>query len=217
MLTGGRFAVNTIAYEPSDRQPPDPGQPEPGGCDVLLGWRAGARVRPPRNAPSDNAYPSHCERKNYAMTASHDVGPLSFAAAPNTVRALCAVGLLLTVGCDHGHETSASTTAISAEVAPASPTVSSPALGGYCPVELVKNGRLVTGDPALTLQYQGQAYQLSSPAAKKAFLQAPQQYVPPFSTYDPVQFSDEGTRTPGSVDLFVIHKDRAWFFLNEKY
>jgi hypothetical protein len=102
------------------------------------------------------------------MTAWHDIGLMSFAAAPNTVRALCMVGLLLTVGCDHGHETSASTTAISAETAPASPPVSSPALGGYCPVELVKNGRLVTGDPALTLQYQGQAYQLSSPAAKKA-------------------------------------------------
>ena len=145
---------------------------------------------------------------------------MSFAAAPNTVRALCMVGLLLTVGCDHGHETSASTTAISAETAPASPPVSppvsSPALAGYCPVELVKNGRLVTGDPALTLQYQGHAYQLSSPAAKKAFLQAPQQYVPPFSTYDPVQFSLEGTRTPGSVNLFALHKDKAWFFLNEK-
>jgi YHS domain-containing protein len=90
-----------------------------------------------------------------------------------------------------------------------------PALGGYCPVELVERGRLVTGDPALTLQYQGQTYQLSSPMAKKTFAQAPQRYVPPFSTYDPVQFSIEGTRTPGSVDLFVIHKDRAWFFLNE--
>jgi YHS domain-containing protein len=125
------------------------------------------------------------------------------------------VGLLLVVACDHGQEASVSTTAISAETAPASPAVSSPALAGYCPVELVKKGRLVTGDPALTLQYQGQAYQLSSPAAKKAFLQAPQQYVPPFSTYDPVHFSLEGTRTPGSVDLFVVHRDRAWFFLNE--
>jgi YHS domain-containing protein len=100
--------------------------------------------------------------------------------------------------------------------APANPATSSPALGGYCPVELLEKGRLVTGDPALTLQYQGQTYQLSSPAAKKTFAQVPQRYVPPFSTYDPVQFSIEGTRTPGSLDLFVVHKDSAWFFLNEK-
>ena len=141
---------------------------------------------------------------------------MSFGLAPNMAGALGIVGLLLTIACDRGHEASASTTAISAEVAHASPAASSPALGGYCPVELLEMGRLVTGDPALTLQYQGQAYQMSTLAAKKAFAQAPQRYVPPFSTYDPVQFSVEGARTPGSVDLFVVHKDRAWFFLNEK-
>jgi YHS domain-containing protein len=149
------------------------------------------------------------------MKASNKIGLMSFAIAPNMARASCIVGLLLAVACDRGHEASASTTAISAPAAPASPALSSPALGGYCPVALVEKGKLVTGDPALTLQYQGQAYQLSSPAAKKAFLQAPQQYVPPFSTYDPVQFSVEGTQTPGSVKLFVLHKDKAWFFLNE--
>ena len=150
------------------------------------------------------------------MTAWHDVGLTSLGIAPNMGRAMCIVGLLLTVGCDHGHETSASTTAISAEAAPANPPVSSAALGGYCPVELVENGRLVKGDPALTLQYQGQAFQLSSDVAKTKFLKAPQRYVPPFSTYDPVQFYTEGTKNPGSVDLFVIDRDRAWFFLNEQ-
>lgn len=149
------------------------------------------------------------------MRFTDGYGRMSFALARHMARALCVVGLLLMLGCDHGHEAGASATAISAEAAPAGPPASSPALGGYCPVELVERGRLVTGDPALTLQYQGQAYQLSSPTAKKTFAQAPQRYVPPFSTYDPVQFSIEGTRTPGSVDLFVLHKDRAWFFLNE--
>ena len=150
------------------------------------------------------------------MQASHDNGLQSFPIAPNMARALCIVGLVFSVACDHGQEASASTTAISAVAAPASPAASSPGLGGYCPVELLEKGRLVTGDPALTLQYQGQTYQLSSPAAKQTFAQAPQRYVPPFSTYDPVQFSIEGTRTPGSLDLFVVHKDSAWFFLNEK-
>ncbi len=149
------------------------------------------------------------------MTAPHESELTSFAVAPNMVRALYIIGLLVMVACDHGQEASASTTAISAEPVPASPSASSPALAGYCPVALVEKGMLVTGNPALTLQYRGQAYQLSSPAAKKAFLQAPQQYVPPFSIYDPVRFSLDGTRTPGSVDLFVLHKDKAWFFLNE--
>ena len=86
------------------------------------------------------------QRKIYDITALREIELTSLAVAPNTARALCIVGVLFVIACDHGQEAGASTTALSAEPAPASPAVNSPALDGYCPASRLIRLGMHTGE-----------------------------------------------------------------------
>ena len=88
------------------------------------------------------------------------------------------------------------------------------ALGGHCPVALVEGGQLLKGSPSLQYRYQGVVYQVMSPAAGAKFASQPAKYVPPFSTFDPVIFTETKERTTGSLNVFTLHKGKPWFFLN---
>ncbi|MEM7134964.1 MAG: DUF1223 domain-containing protein [Myxococcota bacterium] len=92
--------------------------------------------------------------------------------------------------------------------------VSQTALGGHCPVALVEGGQLLAGSPSLQYKFEGQVYQLMSPSAGAKFARQPSRYVPPFSTYDPVIFSDSQQKTTGALNVFTLHQGKAWFFLN---
>ncbi|MGB5810750.1 MAG: DUF1223 domain-containing protein [Polyangiales bacterium] len=88
------------------------------------------------------------------------------------------------------------------------------ALGGHCPVAIVESGRLVQGSPSLQYRYQGVVYQMTNKAAASKFAGQPSRYVPPFSTFDPVAFSESRQRTTGTLSIFTIHDGKPWFFLN---
>jgi YHS domain-containing protein len=88
------------------------------------------------------------------------------------------------------------------------------ALGGHCPVALVEGKRLMRGSPELQYRYQGVVYQLASAAAASKFAREPALYVPPFSVFDPVAFSETRERTTGSLSVFTLHQGKPWFFLN---
>jgi YHS domain-containing protein len=88
------------------------------------------------------------------------------------------------------------------------------ALGGHCPVALVEGKTLMRGSPELQYRYQGVVYQLASPSAAAKFAQQPGVYVPPFSVFDPVAFSETRERTTGSLGVFTLYQGKPWFFLN---
>lgn len=88
------------------------------------------------------------------------------------------------------------------------------ALGGHCPVAIVESGRLVKGSSNLQYRYQGAVYQVMNNAAGAKFASQPARYVPPFSTFDPVVFSETQQRTTGSLNVFTLHQGKPWFFLN---
>lgn len=92
--------------------------------------------------------------------------------------------------------------------------VSEVALGGYCPVALVEGARLVKGSPTLQYRHQGAVYQMTNQAAAAKFASRPASYVPPFSVFDPVVYSESRERTTGSLNVFTLHEGRPWFFLN---
>ncbi|MEM9727330.1 MAG: DUF1223 domain-containing protein [Myxococcota bacterium] len=88
------------------------------------------------------------------------------------------------------------------------------ALGGHCPVAIVEAGQLVKGSANLQYRYQGNVYQVMSKSAGAKFASQPARYVPPFSTFDPVVFSESQQRTTGSLNVFTLHQGKPWFFLN---
>ena len=88
------------------------------------------------------------------------------------------------------------------------------ALDGHCPVALIEAGRLVRGSPTLQYRYQGVVYQMTNAAAAAKFARQPARYVPPFSTFDPVRYSETREKTTGALDVFTLHEGRPWFFLN---
>ncbi|MEM8609356.1 MAG: DUF1223 domain-containing protein [Myxococcota bacterium] len=88
------------------------------------------------------------------------------------------------------------------------------ALGGHCPVAIVETEQLVKGSANLQYRYQGNVYQVMSKSAGAKFASQPARYVPPFSTFDPVVFSESQQRTTGSLNVFTLHQGKPWFFLN---
>lgn len=88
------------------------------------------------------------------------------------------------------------------------------ALGGHCPVAIVETGQLLQGSSNLQYKYEGNVYQVMSKSAGAKFARQPARYVPPFSTFDPVVFSETQQRTTGSLNVFTLHQGKPWFFLN---
>jgi YHS domain-containing protein len=86
------------------------------------------------------------------------------------------------------------------------------AIGGYCPVELVRNGAWVRGDPRCTAIYQGAIYQFSGIAQRQQFTADPTAFVPVASGSDVVRQFDEGRTVPGHVAHCAIYKDRLYMF-----
>src|SRR6185437_11620230 len=52
------------------------------------------------------------------------------------------------------------------------------ALTGYCPVSLVDGQRLIPGQPALALTYNGRVYRFADAAMREAFRKQPERFMP---------------------------------------
>lgn len=92
------------------------------------------------------------------------------------------------------------------------PGEASLALGGFCPVELIKNERWVPGDPACTVVYQGKTYAFSSPIQRECFLVDPDRYAPAFGGADPVVLEEQGREAPGRAEFCVTYDGRLYMF-----
>ena len=86
------------------------------------------------------------------------------------------------------------------------------ALGGYCPVELARNGRWVPGDVRFTVVHKGHIYRLSGPTQRKQFLADPDALTPVNSGQDPVLAVDEHRMVPGEAAYCATYNGRLYMF-----
>lgn len=84
------------------------------------------------------------------------------------------------------------------------PTVSVPALSGYCPVALFANSQWIEGSPEMAIRHRGRVYFLSSEEAARKFLDSPDSFCPILSGYDPLVFLREGRLVEGSIYAGVL-------------
>jgi YHS domain-containing protein len=99
---------------------------------------------------------------------------------------------------------------------PAAPTmrveVPNVALNGYCPVELVRKGAWVRGDPRWTVIYQGAIFRFSGDAQRQQFTADPSAFVPAGSGSDVVLRVDEERSVPGQVAHCATYHGRLYMF-----
>ncbi len=91
-----------------------------------------------------------------------------------------------------------------------------PALGGYCPVCLVKMDKLVKGDPAYSSVYDGKAYLFPSDQQKTMFDENPAAFAPAMGGDCVVCKVEMKKEVPGKPDIHLVHKGRLYLFPSEK-
>jgi YHS domain-containing protein len=89
------------------------------------------------------------------------------------------------------------------------------ALGGYCPVELSRNGRWVLGDLRWTVVHNGWIYRLSGAEQRREFLADPDRFAPVNSGNDVVLSVTNGGSVPGQTAYCAIYGNRLYMFSNE--
>jgi YHS domain-containing protein len=86
------------------------------------------------------------------------------------------------------------------------------AIGGYCPVELIRNGRWTPGDLRYTIVHNGQTYRLSGYSQWQDFKANPDAFAPAYSGNDPVLSTDEQHLMPGKVAYCATYNGRLYMF-----
>ncbi len=89
------------------------------------------------------------------------------------------------------------------------------ALNGYCPVELVLNGRWTPGDLRWTVVHKGLIFRLSGDQQRRAFLANPDRFTPVESGKDRVLLVDQRKAVPGRLDFCAIYEGRLYMFSSE--
>lgn len=91
-----------------------------------------------------------------------------------------------------------------------------PALGGYCPVCLVKSDKLVKGDPDIASTYDGRTYLFPSDEQKRLFDADPVAFAPVLGGDCTVCRVDMGKVVPGKAELHTVRDGRLYLFPSEK-
>jgi YHS domain-containing protein len=100
-----------------------------------------------------------------------------------------------------------------AAYATAEPTaVPTVALGGYCPVELARNGRWVPGDLRWTVVHEGRIYRLSGAQQRQDFLANPAGFAPVNSGNDAVLLVDQNRTVAGQPAYCATYDGRLYMF-----
>jgi YHS domain-containing protein len=86
------------------------------------------------------------------------------------------------------------------------------ALGGYCPVELTRNGRWVAGSVQWTVVYEGAIYRLSGTQQRQQFLANPIAYAPVQSGKDVVASAREHRVVRGQPAYCAMYNGRLYMF-----
>ena len=114
-------------------------------------------------------------------------------------------------------EPAAYATAESAGMAEAGDRVKVPpvALNGYCPVELVLNGRWAEGDLRWTVVHKGLIFRLSGDQQRREFLANPDRFTPVDLGRDRVLLVDQGKSVAGRLEFCAIYEGRLYMFSSE--
>ena len=103
-----------------------------------------------------------------------------------------------------------------AKVAPAPDrTGDGPALGGYCPVTLVRGRGLTPGRPELGVRYDGREFRFATAADRDAFLKQPEIYLPANGGRCPVRQLDRGATVAGDPRFGVYYRGRLYLCADE--
>jgi YHS domain-containing protein len=86
------------------------------------------------------------------------------------------------------------------------------ALGGYCPVRLLRREAWVRGSSRYQATHGGQLFLFSGPAERQEFLSAPNRYLPACGGNDPVMLSQEGRQVPGKPQHAAVSNGRLYLF-----
>jgi YHS domain-containing protein/thiol-disulfide isomerase/thioredoxin len=90
------------------------------------------------------------------------------------------------------------------------------ALGGCCPVSLVRDHRLIPGEPSVTADHEGQVYRFADADARRTFLQKPEPFIPANAGRCPVAQVDGGEARPGEPSWSVLYLDRLYLCGSEE-
>ena len=91
-----------------------------------------------------------------------------------------------------------------------------PALGGYCPVCLVKMDKLVKGDAKFSSVFDGQTYLFPSVKQKGMFDADPAAFTPALGGECTVCKVEKGKRVLGKAEFHIVHEGRLYLFPGEK-
>ncbi len=91
-----------------------------------------------------------------------------------------------------------------------------PALGGYCPVCLVKMDKLVKGDAKFSSVFDAQTYLFPGEEQKRMFDANPAAFTPALGGECTVCKVEKGKRVPGKAEFHTVHDGRLYLFPGEK-
>jgi YHS domain-containing protein len=89
-------------------------------------------------------------------------------------------------------------------------TETRPALSGYCPVSLVSDRRLVSGQAEYATTHEGRLYRFASPITLDRFRRDPGRYVPVNEGNCPVSRLEKGQVRPGDARYGVLFQGRLF-------
>lgn len=89
------------------------------------------------------------------------------------------------------------------------------ALAGYCPVSLVEDHKLVTGQDTVTVIHQGRLYRFANGRVRDSFQNQPERYVPVNGGRCPVSQVDRGNLVRGNPRYGVLFRDHLYLCADE--
>ncbi|MCE5267264.1 MAG: hypothetical protein LLG00_05205 [Planctomycetaceae bacterium] len=89
------------------------------------------------------------------------------------------------------------------------------AIEGFCPVELLRNGRWVQGDTRWTVVYKGLIYRLSGAKQRQEFAASPEAFAPVNGGNDPVVSIEQHRSVPGQSAYCATYGGRLYMFSSD--
>jgi YHS domain-containing protein/thioredoxin-related protein len=86
------------------------------------------------------------------------------------------------------------------------------ALNGICVVTLLRDHKVVTGDPQFSLEFEGATYWFAASEKSERFHTNPKHYAPILSGLCVTSLVDDSCEVPGSMRCAAVYNDRLYLF-----
>ncbi len=100
-------------------------------------------------------------------------------------------------------------------IARAEPIFAEPALDGYCPVSYQQRNQALRGKPGITQVHRSRLYRFTNLAAKKAFAENAERYLPQYDGFCAEGVS-RSKRYPADLTQFVVREGKTYLFFDEE-